>query len=82
MDRGAWWATVHGVAKDQTRLSKHAHTHIPGGSACSKAGVLGMGVGGPPSLLIVFCSMGASSVWMTYCRVTVAKAQVSESGAT
>ena len=21
MDRGAWWATVHGVAKGQTRLS-------------------------------------------------------------
>ena len=21
MDRGAWWATVHGVAKSQTRLS-------------------------------------------------------------
>ena len=23
MDRGAWWATVHGVAKTQTRLSTH-----------------------------------------------------------
>ena len=23
MDRGAWWATVHGVAKSQTRLSTH-----------------------------------------------------------
>ena len=22
MDRGAWWATVHRVAKSQTRLSK------------------------------------------------------------
>ena len=21
MDRGAWWATVHGIAKNQTRLS-------------------------------------------------------------
>ena len=28
MDRGAWWATVHGVAKSQTRLSKHTHTII------------------------------------------------------
>ena len=30
MDRGAWRATVHGVAKSQTwlkRLSMHAHTH-------------------------------------------------------
>ena len=33
MVRGAWRATVHGVAKSQTRLSTcthtHAHTHIP-----------------------------------------------------
>ena len=26
MDRGAWWATVHGVTKSQTRLSDLAHT--------------------------------------------------------
>ena len=25
MDRGAWWATVHGVTKNQTRLSRQAH---------------------------------------------------------
>ena len=36
MDRGAWWATVHRVAKIQTQLSHlghicahtHKHTHI------------------------------------------------------
>ena len=22
MDRGAWWATIHGVAKSRTRLSR------------------------------------------------------------
>ena len=27
MDKGAWWATVHGVAKSQTGLSTHTHTH-------------------------------------------------------
>ena len=33
MDRGAWWATVHGVAKswtqliDYTRMCMHTHTH-------------------------------------------------------
>ena len=29
MDRGAWWATVHGAAKSQTKLNNwaHAHTH-------------------------------------------------------
>ena len=27
MDRGAWWAMVHGVSESQTRLSTCAHTH-------------------------------------------------------
>ena len=35
MDRGAWWATVHGVAKSQTQLSD-SHTHIPS-PLCLKA---------------------------------------------
>ena len=26
MDRGAWWATVHGVTKSRTQLSKHSTT--------------------------------------------------------
>ena len=26
MDRGAWWATVHGVSKSQTRLSDFTFT--------------------------------------------------------
>ena len=26
MDRGAWQATVHGVAKSRTQLSTHTHT--------------------------------------------------------
>ena len=28
LDRGAWWATVHGVKKSQTRVSMHACTHV------------------------------------------------------
>ena len=28
MDRGGCWATAHGVAKRQTRLSKHTCTHM------------------------------------------------------
>ena len=28
MDRGAWWATVHGVIKSQTRLSDFTSLHI------------------------------------------------------
>ena len=27
MDRGAWWATVHGVPKSWTQLSTHAHRY-------------------------------------------------------
>ena len=27
MDRGAWWATAHGVTKSQTQLSDLACTH-------------------------------------------------------
>ena len=27
MDKGAWRATVYGVAKSQTQLSAHTHTH-------------------------------------------------------
>ena len=27
IDRGAWWATVHGVSKSQTLLSTHTHIH-------------------------------------------------------
>ena len=27
MDRGAWWATVHGVTESQTQLSMHADMH-------------------------------------------------------
>ena len=27
MDKGTWQATVHGVAKSQTQLGAHAHTH-------------------------------------------------------
>ena len=29
MDRGTWRATVHGVAKSQTRRSMHTSTHPP-----------------------------------------------------
>ena len=32
MDRGAWWATVHGVAKSRTQLSVRTHT-CPKGKA-------------------------------------------------
>ena len=59
MDRGAWWATVHGVAKSQTRLSDFTftfHFHALEKEMATHSSVLawripGMGeLGGLPSL--------------------------------
>ena len=37
MDRGAWWATVHGIAKSWTRLKQLIHTHThPRGTSIAK----------------------------------------------
>ena len=36
MDREAWWATVHGVTKSQTRLSHEAHTHTHTSRICKE----------------------------------------------
>ena len=38
MDRGAWWATVHGVAKSRTRLSDYARMHANAGDTGSIPG--------------------------------------------
>ena len=45
MDGGAWWATVHGVAKSQTQLSD-SHTHIQSIRGTWKAGFLCTKIGG------------------------------------
>ena len=37
MDRGAWWTTVHKVAKSQTSLNELAYIHPKGDLACSSA---------------------------------------------
>ena len=38
MDRGAWWATVHGVTKSRTRLSDYARVHAIAGDTGSIPG--------------------------------------------
>ena len=48
MDRGAWWAIVHGVSKSQTRLKRLTHTHTSGrkvwsGLFCGSCGRDGTG---------------------------------------
>ena len=37
MDGGAWWATVHGFAKSQTRLSDFTFTMDTKGDSCEKS---------------------------------------------
>ena len=54
MDRGAWWATFHGVTKNQTWLSMHAHTWnritdterlvVAKGEGCERGWGLGVGI--------------------------------------
>ena len=58
MERGAWWAAVHGVAKSQTRLSNFPftfHFHTLGKEMTTHSSVLawripGMEPGGLPSM--------------------------------
>ena len=59
MDRGAWWAAVHGVSKSRTRLSDFTftfHFHAVEKEMATHSSVLawrilGMGEpGGPPSM--------------------------------
>ena len=35
MDRGAWWATVHGVTESRTQVSTHTYIHRPNHMAYS-----------------------------------------------
>ena len=64
MDRGAWWAPVHGVARSQTRLSDFTftfHFHALEKEMATRSSVLAWripGKGEPGGLL----SMGSHSV--------------------
>jgi len=40
MDRGAWWATVHGVAKSRARLSMPTHTAVTGTDGLTRGNAL------------------------------------------
>ena len=49
MDRGAWWATVHGVANSRTRLSDFAftfHFHALEKEMATHSSVLASGIPG------------------------------------
>jgi len=50
MDRGAWWATAHGIAKSQTRLSTYARGQDITESHISRRGSLRLNVLRPVGL--------------------------------
>ena len=56
MDRGAWWATPHGVVKDQTRLKQLSLslTYPPSGTALHKTATPLLPHPGPRHLLYLF----------------------------
>ena len=43
MNRGAWWGTLHGVTKSQTRLSNY-HFHFSGALTRKRVWYLALGV--------------------------------------
>ena len=54
MDRGAWWAAVHGVAKSQTRLSDFTftfHFHALEREMATHSSVLAWRIAGTGSLV-------------------------------
>ena len=54
MDRGAWWAAVHGVAKSQTRLSDFSltfHFHALEKEMATHSSVLAWRIPGMGSLV-------------------------------
>ena len=54
MNRGVWWATVHGVAKSQTRLSDFTfafHFHALEKEMATHSSVLAWGIRGRRSLV-------------------------------
>ena len=60
MDTGAWWATVHRVAKSQTwlkRLSTHAHVVINCSEYQTNGAHLFTDSPGPPCLTLVYITL-------------------------
>ena len=65
MDGGAWWATVHGVAKSQTRLSDLTFTFT-----FSKGALMGCAKIAPPIKPLIFRARGALMDAEKPCPVT------------
>ena len=62
MDRGAWWAAVHGVGKGQTGASDSAHTALGRSAARMGAGLRSALLSGPERPWVRFLrESGASS---------------------
>ena len=84
MDRGAWWAAVHGVAKSQTRLSDFTftfHFHALEKEMATYSSVLAWKIpgtrecGGLPS-------MGSHRVWHNWSELTASAASINNKSVT
>ena len=63
MDRGAWWAAVHGVAMSQTRLSDFTFTfqfHAPEKEMATHSSVLAWRIPGRGSLVAAVSGVAQS----------------------
>ena len=54
MDRGAWWAVVHGVTKSQTRLSDEALHSLGGEWGGGEGEILLFVLSSPAPYLMIF----------------------------
>ena len=63
MDRGAWWATVQGVAKSWTRLSDQHFTFTFGAFSCPATELIVTGCG-----IKFTCHMSQSIREMVHCH--------------
>ena len=71
MDRGAWWATVHGVAKSRTRLSDFTFFHSSAAAAAAKllqSCLCDPVDGSPPGSSIHGILQARALEWVTYWR--------------
>ena len=63
MDRGAWWATVHGVTKSQTWLKWFSGFLTPMIHSRKLLKWKGKGICGNPSIIDKGCGCGLSHIW-------------------
>ena len=55
MDRGAWWATVHGIKKRVSHTHTHTHTHTKDGLVTTQPQMIALNFCSPPPNQNITC---------------------------